>query len=259
MAEQAQKEPTMEEILASIRKIISEDDEAPAAARSQPEAPSLRPEDVESRTEPDAQPEEELTLDDLSDAATGSDGDIFDEVELSMEDAVSPRSPFGRHEPVEEVVADHDALQDFAPTPERGLDDFSEGPADIDVPDFSPSAEAEPVTPVSSMAAPPVASAATIREPEAPATPAQEDTAMESAAKSSLDRNALTEDATADAAASALSRLASRMEMGSDNTLEALVRELIKPMIKAWLDDNLARIVEEKVEAEVQRISRLAR
>jgi len=30
-------------------------------------------------------------------------------------------------------------------------------------------------------------------------------------------------------------------------------------MIKVWLDENLQRIVEEKVEAEVQRISRMAR
>ena len=36
MAEEAQKEPTMEEILASIRKIISEDDDSrPASAQAQ--------------------------------------------------------------------------------------------------------------------------------------------------------------------------------------------------------------------------------
>ena len=49
------------------------------------------------------------------------------------------------------------------------------------------------------------------------------------------------------------------MDMGSDNTLEGLVRELLKPMIKEWLDANLPSIVEEKVEAEVQRIARMAR
>lgn len=69
----------------------------------------------------------------------------------------------------------------------------------------------------------------------------------------------LTENTTADAAAGSLARLVSRMDLGSDMTLEGLVRELLRPMIKEWLDANLPNIVEEKVEAEVQRISRLAR
>jgi len=47
--------------------------------------------------------------------------------------------------------------------------------------------------------------------------------------------------------------------VGSENTLEGLVKELLKPMIKEWLDANLPAIVEDKVEAEVQRIARLAR
>jgi cell pole-organizing protein PopZ len=34
---------------------------------------------------------------------------------------------------------------------------------------------------------------------------------------------------------------------------------MLRPMIKEWLDANLASIVEEKVEAEVERISRMAR
>jgi cell pole-organizing protein PopZ len=42
----------------------------------------------------------------------------------------------------------------------------------------------------------------------------------------------------------------------SGNTVEAMVGELIKPMLKEWLDANLPRIVEEKVEAEVARIAR---
>jgi len=73
------------------------------------------------------------------------------------------------------------------------------------------------------------------------------------------DDASLTETATADAAASALSRLASKMDVSGGSTLEDLVRELLKPMLKQWLDENLPAIVEEKVEAEVQRIARMAR
>jgi len=48
----------------------------------------------------------------------------------------------------------------------------------------------------------------------------------------------------------------------SDNpnqTLEGLVQEMMRPMLKQWLDANLPRIVEEKVEAEILRMSRVVR
>ena len=72
-------------------------------------------------------------------------------------------------------------------------------------------------------------------------------------------QTALTDEHTADIAAGALGKLISKMEVSGDNTIEGLVKEMLKPMIKDWLDANLANIVEEKVEAEVQRIARMAR
>lgn len=42
---------------------------------------------------------------------------------------------------------------------------------------------------------------------------------------------------------------------GANNTLEALVRELLKPMLKQYLDDNLPKIVEDMVAREIMRIS----
>ena len=39
-------------------------------------------------------------------------------------------------------------------------------------------------------------------------------------------------------------------------TLEDLVREMLKPMLRDWLDQNLSSIVEARVQAEVERISR---
>lgn len=40
-----------------------------------------------------------------------------------------------------------------------------------------------------------------------------------------------------------------------DKTLEALVKEMLRPMLKAWLDDNLPPLVERLVEREIHRIS----
>ncbi len=41
-----------------------------------------------------------------------------------------------------------------------------------------------------------------------------------------------------------------------DRTLEDVVRELLRPMLQQWLDDNLPTIVQTAVEAEVERIAR---
>lgn len=43
---------------------------------------------------------------------------------------------------------------------------------------------------------------------------------------------------------------------GAENTLESLVREMLKPMLQAWLDENLPSIVQDAVEREVARIAR---
>ena len=69
----------------------------------------------------------------------------------------------------------------------------------------------------------------------------------------------LTDDKTAAAAAGSLSKLLSKVEFGEEagcnNTIEGLVREMLRPMLKEWLDENLPGIVDKHVEAEVKRIA----
>jgi cell pole-organizing protein PopZ len=58
-------------------------------------------------------------------------------------------------------------------------------------------------------------------------------------------------------AASAFSQLSRTVSMPSEGrTLEDVVREMLRPMLKEWLDSNLSSIVETAVQAEVERISR---
>jgi cell pole-organizing protein PopZ len=39
-------------------------------------------------------------------------------------------------------------------------------------------------------------------------------------------------------------------------SLEDVVRETLRPMLKSWLDENLPRVVERMVQAEVERVTR---
>lgn len=52
----------------------------------------------------------------------------------------------------------------------------------------------------------------------------------------------------------ALSRLVVKPEGGGDGTLEGLVRDMLRPMVSAWLDEHLPRMAEEMVAREIAKI-----
>ena len=52
-----------------------------------------------------------------------------------------------------------------------------------------------------------------------------------------------------------LSALVTSGYEGEDNTLEGLVTAVLRPVLREWLDENLPRIVEEKVEAEIKKLT----
>lgn len=224
MANEAHKEPTMEEILASIRKIISDD--TPGAGSASQAA--LRDAGT-GKSGPQPQKfdfdNDEADLGMFETDDTEFTNDIADDV---TEEITGPELSF-------EAMLGAPKKAETAPEPEPDyLDEIEDN--------FEP--EPAPARPAAAPPAPKPAVPAAV-EPSMPASPRYS--------------APLTDDNTADAAAGALGKLISKMDLGSDNTLEGLVRELLKPMVKEWLDANLARIVEEKVEAEVQRIARMAR
>ncbi|MCD2323703.1 DUF2497 domain-containing protein [Sphingomonas sp. IC-56] len=53
----------------------------------------------------------------------------------------------------------------------------------------------------------------------------------------------------------ALSRIVVKPEIPGSDTLEGMVREMLKPMLRDWLDENLPRIVETMVAREISRIT----
>jgi cell pole-organizing protein PopZ len=62
--------------------------------------------------------------------------------------------------------------------------------------------------------------------------------------------------ATRSAVDSAFNSLAQTVLVHNARTLEDLVREMLRPMLKTWLDDNLPGLVERLVRAEIERVSR---
>ena len=62
--------------------------------------------------------------------------------------------------------------------------------------------------------------------------------------------------ATTEAVDAAFDTLAHAVQVRNGRTVEELVSELIRPMLKTWLDDNLPGLVERLVRAEIERVSR---
>jgi uncharacterized protein len=64
----------------------------------------------------------------------------------------------------------------------------------------------------------------------------------------------LVSDAASEAVAASFARLASLPHEGGDGSLDDLVRETLRPLLQAWLDEHLPALVERLVRAEIARV-----
>ena len=56
--------------------------------------------------------------------------------------------------------------------------------------------------------------------------------------------------------ASTFNMLSSAILTSQARTLEDLVKDMMRPMLKSWLDENLPGLVERLVKAEIERVTR---
>ena len=199
-------EPSMEEILASIRRIIS-DDQAPKPA---PPAPPVQeaPAPTAPPPEPPVAPEPVVARKPLP---ADDDEDILD---LSPPSVRKPEPHLIKDDPVANDLSFED-MPPVAPQAPKGQGDIATLMA---APAFEP-----PPT------APPTA------QPQAERLVSPSTDRMVSTAFSSLSNTILANNA---------------------RTLDDLVQDMMRPMIKSWLDDNLPNVVERLVRAEIERVSR---
>ena len=156
---------------------------------------------------------------------------------------------------IRRIISEDDAPAEAAPAPEPEPEPVAEEPED-DVLELTD--PIDPPAPVESMGDIDVYSPEP--EPE-PAPPPPPPPVFEAPPQPAFSREEVAEnlvgDHAATLAATAFGSLSSALLMPKDGrTLEDVVRELLKPLLKEWLDQNLPRIVETKVEEEVHRIAR---
>jgi len=196
------QEPSMEEILASIRRIIADDETKPPARAAEPPKPAVAP---MPRPSPPPAPPIAAAPPPPPPPPPPPAKPLSNEAD-SLIAAAEPRPP--------DV---YDLTEDMTATP-GGATGFRtiDGESDVVFTDLPPAAADPP--------------------------PAQDDRLLSGSALAAVD--------------SAFNSLAQTVLVHNARTLEDLVREMLRPMLKTWLDDNLPGVVERLVRAEIERVSR---
>src|ERR1700722_7036525 len=255
------QEPSMEEILASIRRIIADDEAKPPAAEKPPAAdkpaaaapvkpekpaaaaPAAKPpvmSDIPPSAIPAAQAAAKTAPPPAKPApppaapapppAVSNSQDDIDALLNGLDEATTPeeiRPPLPDGEVFE--LTDEMAVEIAPPAPEPPQPAFHKIEPDDDL-EFAESAAAR----------------ALHRQPAFEPPPLQ----------SSAPPQQILSRSTVSAVESAFNTLAHTVLSNNARTLEDLVKEMLRPMLKSWLDDNLPGLVERIVKAEIERVSR---
>jgi uncharacterized protein len=250
------QEPSMEEILASIRRIIADDEAKPPAAEKpsspvasaaparleKPAAPAPKPSvmtDIPpsaiavasaAKTPAPPPPAPPPAAPPPPAAAAGNNQDDIDALLSGLDEATSAEEirPSQLDSEVFELT-DEMAL----PTAPPEQSSFRKVEPQDDL-EFTDNAAARAVQRQRPFGPPPAF------ETPPQAAPAQ----------------AILSHSTVSAVESAFNSLAHTVLSNNARTLEDLVKEMLRPMLKSWLDDNLPGLVERIVKAEIERVSR---
>jgi cell pole-organizing protein PopZ len=205
----------MEEILASIRRIIADDDASKAA----------KP--LESKPAEPAAPEASRPL----------------------PPAPPPPSQANSQEEIDAMLAKLDAPSEAAPSDVFDLTEEMAAPAAEPAPTFRTiDAGSDVVFAERPLDQPPEPALRIVEEPRRPPPPPEPRIV-------GPDRPLISA-ATVAAVDSAFNTLAHTVIGQNARTLEDLVKEMLRPLLKSWLDDNLPGVVDRIVRAEIERVSR---
>ena len=246
------QEPSMEEILASIRRIIADDEAKPAVAEK-PAAPAAP-----------ARPEKPAA------AAPAARAPVMNNVPPSTaaaKPAAAKPAPAPAPPPAKPAPAASNS-QDDIDAMLAGFDEVAPEPA---APPAPTPAAADVFELTDDMALPKPAAAAPVPQPAFQKVEPDDDLEFAESGTRAARRQPPFEPSfegqpapqqqilsrsTVSAVESAFNSLANTVLSANARTLEDLVKEMLRPMLKSWLDDNLPGLVERIVKAEIERVSR---
>jgi cell pole-organizing protein PopZ len=249
------QEPSMEEILASIRRIIADDEAKPAVAEK-PASPAPAPK-LEKPAAPQPVAKAPVMNNIPPSAIPAAQAAAAKVVPPPVRPTPPPPPPPPPPAAAAPVVSNS---QDDIDAMLAGLD---EATSEAEIRPAAPEAEVFELTDAMAVPDPPQppfhriephddldftdsSSARTLHRQPAFEPPPFETTSPQQI----LSRS------TVSAVESAFNSLANTVLSNNARTLEDLVKEMLRPMLKSWLDDNLPGLVERIVKAEIERVSR---
>lgn len=240
------QEPSMEEILASIRRIIADDEAKPAAAEK-PASAAAPPPKVEPPP-PAAKPAMKSPPPAAPPPAAPPAAKPAASAPKSLPPAPAPVS--NSQDDIDSLLASLDEATpatDIRPAqPEADVFELTD---DMALPEPAATPSFRKVEPQDDVEF----TEARTRAPEPMREPVRE---REPPAIETAPMQQIISGTTMRAVESAFNSLANTVLSNNARTLEDLVKEMLRPMLKSWLDDNLPGLVERIVKAEIERVSR---
>jgi cell pole-organizing protein PopZ len=240
------REPSMDEILASIRKIIESNEPGPAGTSAR------------QTFEDDAGDDIELSIDSEIEAdAFGSVEDQFSPVRTSpsaidtrSNAPVSPSAPLSLADVAARVRAASERQAVHTVPRDQAGSEEARSPADSPAMMSRIAAFPSSAIPASAAANAESAPAAGDVPAAAHATASDEATAPESTP------GTIVSPAVSRQVARAFDELAHAVENGPRRSFDEIAEAMLRPMLQEWLDDNLPTLVERLVREEIERVAR---
>jgi cell pole-organizing protein PopZ len=241
------QEPSMEEILASIRRIIADDEAKPAVA----EAAVAAPKPVPPPAAPAAKPAMTNIPPSTIPAAQAAAAKVAPAVAPKPAPPPMPApAATNSQDDIDAMLAGFDAAPAEEVRPAEPEPDVFELTDDMVLPDPEPAPSFQRVEPEDDLEFAEAVAASTERPRTPMFDPPSYDAPPQQPSAQMLSQT------TVSAVESAFHTLANTVLSNNARTLEDLVKEMLRPMLKSWLDDNLPGLVERIVKAEIERVSR---
>jgi hypothetical protein len=245
------QEPSMEEILASIRRIIADDEAKPPPGADKPAAAAPPPAPVKPEkpaaavaNAPAARPP---VMNDIPPSKIASSAKP---AAPAPPPAAPPPAPSNSQDDIDALLngLDETTTEEEVrpPQPDGEVLELTD---DMAVEAAPPQSSFQKVDPEDDLEFAEAASKTMQRPPAYDPPPAFE-------ASASPRPRPILSTTTMAAVDSAFNTLAHTVLSNNARTLEDLVKEMLRPMLKSWLDDNLPGLVERIVKAEIERVSR---
>lgn len=239
------REPSMDEILASIRKIIESNEPGPAGTSAQQSFEDGARDDVELSMDPEVEADAFGSADDQFSSVRTSpsavdnrtDAPVASSAPLSLADVAARVRAASERQAVHTVPRDQAGVEE------------ARSPAD------SPAMMSR-IAAFPSSAIPASAAADAGSAPVAGDVSAAAHAASDEATEPEGTPGTIVSPAVSRQVARAFDELAHAVENGPRRSFDEIAEAMLRPMLQEWLDDNLPTLVERLVREEIERVAR---